>query len=164
MLYAPEPLRAEHRVKDFTCGVLSLDTWIAQKARLNSVSGASRVFVVADENNDVAAYYSLSAGALTRMEIPNSARPNTPTAIPILVIGRFAVDLRFQRAGVGRSLLQDALVRCARVGREVGYMFVAVHPANETAAHFWKRWGFKDAPSNPPCLLLPISEVLALQA
>lgn len=155
--YAPEPLTADHHTSGFSCGVHSLDTWLQDKARKNAVSGASRTFVVVDDHDVVIAYYALSTGALERGGLPTRLQRNTPSSIPVLVLGRFAVDIRHQGEGVGRSMLMDALIRCERVGIEAGFMFVVVHPVDDVAASFWKRWGFIDAPTTPPALILPLA-------
>ena len=120
------------------------------------------MFVATDEHERVIAYYALATGSILREEIPKSARRNTPRAIPVLVIGRLAVDMRHQGSGIGRSLVQDALLRCARVSVEVGFMFVAVHPANEAAREFWMGWGLAEAPTTPPALLLPLPQLRAI--
>jgi len=56
----------------------------------------------------------------------------------------------------------DALVRCERVGIEVGFMFIVVHPVDDAAASLWKHWGFVDVPSAPPALVLSLAAVRAV--
>ena len=160
--FAPEPIAGYHRTEDFSCGVASLDAWLCEKAWKNAIIGASRTFVVTDEHDAVIAYYALSTGALERGELPKGLQRNTLSSIPVLVLGRFAVDVRHQGEGVGRSMLMDALVRCERVGSEVGFMFIVVHPVDDAAASFWKHWGFVDAPSTPPVLILSLTDVRAV--
>lgn len=158
-LFAPEPLRDHHHLDGFRCGVDSLDEWLVRRARTNSASSASRVFVVPDDAGTVVAYYSLSTGSVLRDELPQPMRRATPQPVPVLLIGRFAVDGRYQGRGVGRSVLQDALVRCARLSREVGFMAVLVHPVDEKADAFWQRFGFLPAPTQEPMLLLPTAHL-----
>ena len=160
--FVPEPISERHDTSDFSCGVASLDRWLREKAWKNAVIGASRTFVVTDEHDVVVAYYALLTGALERGQLPKRLQRNTPLSIPVLVLGRFAVDVRHHGEGVGRSMLMDALVRCERVSAEAGFMFVVVHPVDDTAASFWKHWGFVDAPSTPPVLILSLAEVRAV--
>jgi GNAT superfamily N-acetyltransferase len=157
--FVPEPLADRHHLGDFSCGVGSLDQWLRRRAHANSGSGASRVFVVCTEADVVVAYYSLSTGSVLRDVLPAALRRNTPQPIPILLIGRFAVDRRFQQQGLGRSLLQDVLERCARLSQEVGFMAILVHPAGEQATAFWRRFGFVPAPTQEPMLLLPTAHL-----
>ncbi|MCL2463782.1 MAG: GNAT family N-acetyltransferase [Micrococcales bacterium] len=160
--YAPELLADHHRLDGFTCGVESLDDWLAQRARVNSAAGASRVFVVCDPVDRVVAYYSLSTGSIVRRALPRGSRQGAPEPVPVLLIGRFAVAGAHQGGGLGRSLLQDALLRCARLLDEVAFMFVLVHPVDERAEAFWRRSGFISAPTDEPMLLLPIADLTAL--
>jgi hypothetical protein len=45
-LRPPETLNNDHVVTDFSCGIVSLDHWLKQKALVNQASGATRTFVV----------------------------------------------------------------------------------------------------------------------
>lgn len=159
--FAPEPLADQHTLDGFTCGVESLDDWLVKRARSNSVSGASRVFVVCDDSDTVVAYYSLSTGSIVRRALPRERRHGSPDPVPVLMIGRFAVARAHQGAGLGRSLLQDALIRSARLVTEVALMFVLVHPVDDDADRFWRRFGFGPAPTEEPMLLLPIADITA---
>jgi len=161
-VFAPEPLAPRHRVDGFKCGVDSLDQWLQTRARANSAAGASRVFVAYDESDAVIAYHSLSTGSILRRTVPRARRQGTPDPVPVLLIGRFAVAVAHQGKGIGRSLLQDALQRCLRLLDEVAFMFVLVHPVDDTADRFWRRFGFTPAPTEEPMLLLPIADLIAL--
>ena len=157
--FAPEPLTLHHRLEGFTCNNQALDSWLANQAHLNSASGASRVFVATDNAGEVAAYYSLSTGSVPRNVIPRKQRHGAPQPVPILIIGRFAVASRYQSMGLGRSLLQDALMRCLRLLDEVAFMFILVHPIDQAASAFWRHFGFVSAPTSEPMLLLPTSHL-----
>jgi predicted N-acetyltransferase YhbS len=115
------------------------------------------VFVVCDDSDTVVAYYSLSTGAVIRKDLPRVRRQGAPDPVPVLLIGRFAVATAHQGSGLGRSMLQDALARCVRLLDEVAFMFVLVHPVDDVANAFWRRFGFTPAPTDEPMLLLPIS-------
>ena len=47
-LSAPEPIGANHQIRDFTSGVVSLDEWLKRRALANQASGAARTFVVCE--------------------------------------------------------------------------------------------------------------------
>ncbi|WP_340696872.1 GNAT family N-acetyltransferase [Cellulosimicrobium funkei] len=162
--FAPEPLGDHHQLDGFTCGVESLDDWLVKKARTNSASGASRVFVVCDDQDTVVAYYSLSTGAVVRRDLPRKFRQGTPDPVPVLLIGRFAVASNHQKEGLGYSMAQDALLRCERLLNEVAFMFVMLHPVNDAADTWWRRNGFISAPTEEPMLLLPISQLAEMRA
>lgn len=159
---APQPLADHHRLDDFRCGVESLDEWLVKRARANGVSGASRTFVVVDDADVVVGYYSLSTGSVLRRSVPRALRHGAPDPVPVLLIGRFAVSVDHQGEGLGRSMLQDALLRCARQSAQIGFMAVLVHPVDDDAERFWRRFGFVSARTEEPMLMLALTDVLAV--
>lgn len=80
MISAPEPLRAEHVLSSFCCGVESMDNWLKQRAMKNQVTGASRTFVSCDDSK-VLAYYSLASSAVATTAAPGRFRRNMPDPI-----------------------------------------------------------------------------------
>ena len=72
-LTAPQPLAATHQLDDFACGEASLDDWLRRRALVNHQSGASRTFVVTDEEGRVLAYYALAVGAVAHRTAPQQA-------------------------------------------------------------------------------------------
>lgn len=145
-LRAPELLASGHIIDDFTCGVDSVDFWLTRHASRNMTIGASRVFVVADDDKRIVGYYCLSNGSILREKLPHSRRHGTPALAPVLLIGQFGVDTRYQGRGIGYSMLRDALMRCARVSLDTGFMFILVHPDGEDAFWFWTKFSFRPHP------------------
>ena len=64
-LNAPQPLPATHILNEFECGEAVLDEWLKRRAMTNQMSGASRTFVVTDQDSRVYGYYAMAAGALS---------------------------------------------------------------------------------------------------
>lgn len=77
----------------------------------NQLTGASRTFVFVDEGNRVRGFYSLAAGAVSRQLETSSVRRNMPDLVPVMVLGRLAVDRRVQGNKLGAAMLQDAVNR-----------------------------------------------------
>lgn len=155
-LSPPQPLLAEHRLADFSCGEPSLDDWLRRRALLNQTTGASRTFVVVDASGQVRAYDALSAGAVSHQESPGSIRRNMPDPVPVMVLGRLAVDQSLQGQHMGAALLQDALNRAASVAQNIGVRALLVHALNERAQQFYSHYGFVPSPLNPMTLMLPL--------
>ena len=84
-LRAPAPLADLHDLADFNSGVPELDDWLRRRARTNQASGASRTFVVCDDDR-VVAYYALASGAVKLAEAPGRFRRNMPDPIPVAVL------------------------------------------------------------------------------
>ena len=156
-LTAPEPLSAAHLSDGFACGEAILDDWLKRRALSNQASGASRSFVVADREGRVVAYYALAAGAVTHRAATGSVRRNMPDPIPVLVLGRLAVDRRFQGIKLGAALLQDAVKRAASVAHNAGVRALLTHALHERARQFYLHYGFEPSPQHPMTLLLRLS-------
>jgi GNAT superfamily N-acetyltransferase len=155
-LSPPQPLLAEHRLEGFSCGEPSLDDWLRRRALLNQTTGASRTFVVVDDSGQVRAYYALAAGAVSHQQSPGSIRRNMPDPVPVMVLGRLAVDQSLQGQHMGAALLQDALHRAAAVAQNIGVRALLVHALNERAQQFYSHYGFVSSPLNPMTLMLPL--------
>jgi GNAT superfamily N-acetyltransferase len=158
-LHAPAPLAPDHRVDELTCGEPSLDEWLKRRALRNQDSGASRTFVVADEERRVIGYYALAAGAVTHGEAARAIRQNMPDPVPVMVLARLAVDNRARGKKLGAALLQDALRRCVLVAQHAGVRAMLVHALNDDARRFYEYYGFKASPVQPMTLMLGLTSV-----
>ena len=158
-LLAPQPLSAVHRVNDFACGEPSLDEWLKRRALNNQQSGASRTFVVVDEANQVLGYYALAAGAVAHQLATGAVRRNMPDPVPVLVLGRLAVDSRAQGIQLGAGMLQDAVSRAMTVSQNTGVRALLVQALNEQARGFYQHYGFVPSPHNPMTLMLCLNSL-----
>ncbi len=157
----PTPLTANHCVSDFDCGDDALNDWLVKRALKNQTSGASRTFVICDENR-VVGYYALASGSVERMASPKSITRNMPEPIPVMVLGRLAIDLKMQRQQLGAALLKDALLRTLSVSKDVGIRAVLVHAISENANQFYQSYGFQVSPIDPMTLMLPVRHIEAM--
>lgn len=157
-LSAPAPLTAAHRLDAFDCGERSLDEWLKRRALANQASGASRTFVVAAEpGGQVMGYYALAAGGVSHELATSSVRRNMPDPVPVLVLGRLAVDRRTQGLHLGAALLQDAVKRAAAVAEDAGVRALLVHALHERAKAFYEHYGFQASPIHPMVLMLRLA-------
>lgn len=152
-LSAPQPLRDEHNLATFGCGESTLDEWLRRRALANQATGASRTFVVT-QNDEVVAYYAMAAGAVSHHDATGRIRRNMPEPIPTMVLARLAVDLRFQGMQLGGALLQDAVQRAHAVAENVEVRALLVHALNEQARGFYQHYGFESSPINPMVMML----------
>lgn len=153
-LIAPQPLSAAHRVDDFSCSEIILDEWLKRRALANQVSGASRMFVVADREGRVYGYYALAAGAIAQRLATGGVRRNMPDPIPLMVLARLAVDHRAQGMQLGGALLRDAVNRAANVAQHAGVRALLVHALHERAKAFYQHYGFAPSPVDELTLML----------
>lgn len=113
-------------------------------------------------DGSVAGYYTLSSTAVRLPELPAAAVRKLPRypLIPATLLGRLAVDQRFQGKGYGRFLLADALHRAVR--SEIASFAVIVDAKDESARRFYERESFLPLPDQPMKLFRPMSDIEAL--
>lgn len=149
-------------VSQFSCGEQSLDNWLNLRAIKNESDGNSRTFITIErESGLVAGYYCLSSHSITREEMPGSVRRNAPDPIPVILIGRLAVDSRFVGQGVGSSLLHDALAKGLEASDRVGSRAFVVHALDDEAVAFYQRFGFALMPDSARALYLTMDDARA---
>lgn len=156
-LVAPQPLTSAHHCADFSCGEPVLDEWLKRRALANQVSGASRTFVVTDQEQRVYGYYAIAAGAVSHPLATGGVRRNMPDPVPVVVLARLAVDQRAQGIKLGGSLLQDAVNRAVNVAQNTGVRALLVHALHERAKVFYEYYGFRASPADPLLLMLRLS-------
>ena len=143
---APQALDASHRLETFDCGKPALTDWLLQHALQAQGSGSARTFVACDSNR-VAGYYSLTVGQIDTLEAPERVRRGMGRyPIPLVILARLAVDLDYQKQGLGYSLLQDAIMRTVAVAEQAGIRALLTHPIDADADAFYRRFGFEPTP------------------
>lgn len=139
----PVPLEARHRGESFRCGVRSLDEWLLKHSLQSHRSGGSRVFVTTETDPDVAGYYALAAGAVMPREasarLARGLTANQP--VPVVLLGRLAVDARHHGQRLGRSLLMDAMTRVLRASELIGVRALLVHAIDERTRDWYALTG-----------------------
>jgi GNAT superfamily N-acetyltransferase len=162
-LTAPAPLADQHDIASFTCGVALLDDWLKRRARANQVSGASRTFVVCRQDR-VVAYYALAAGSVGLAAAPGRFRRNMPDPIPVVILGRLAIDLSEQGRGLGRALFRDTGLRIVGAAEPLGIRGILVHAISDEARRFYISLGFEASPVDPMTLMVTLADVRAALA
>jgi GNAT superfamily N-acetyltransferase len=164
-LRAPEPLAAKHDVARFSNGTHpALDQWLRERA-LASEGLSARTYVVcpSHEPNRVVGYFSIAAAVEQRNALPSAKlRRGMPEQVPLLLIGRLAVDAAWRGRGVGSALLGDALRRCLAASEIAGARGVIAHAIDEAAIGFYERHGFVRSPLGERVMLMPIETAQAL--
>ncbi len=162
-LRPPELLRDHHNLSAFSSGEDTLDDWLRKRARANQASSASRTYVVC-AGDAVMGYYALVSGAITVESAPGRFRRNMPDPIPVAVLARLAVDLRWQGKGIGRALFRDAALRVAHAADVIGIRGIVVHAISEQARNFYIALGFDPSPREPMTLMVTLTDVRAVIA
>jgi GNAT superfamily N-acetyltransferase len=154
---APDTLRADHDLSSFDSGTPVLDDWLRRRALRNQESGASRPYVIC-AGKRVIGYYALAVGAVAQAEATGRTRRNMPDPVPVMVLGRLAIDMAFQGRGLGRGLLRDAVLRIMQAADIAGIRAILVHAISEDARKFYQRCGFQPSPVDPMTLMITLRD------
>jgi GNAT superfamily N-acetyltransferase len=154
---APEKLRADHDVSLFDCGEVALDDWLRRRALQNEESGASRTYVVC-AGKRVVGYYALAVGSVAHGEAPGRVRRNMPDPVPVMILGRLAVDWNYHGQNIGAGQLRDAVLRTLQAADIAGIRALLVHAISEPAKRFYEKWGFVVSPVDPMTLMITLAE------
>jgi GNAT superfamily N-acetyltransferase len=158
----PAPLAKHHRLDDFDCGEPALNEWLTRHARGAHASGSARVFVTTLEDGEtVVGYYALAAAQVAPEAATERALKGQPRTrpVPAVLLARLAVDRKHQRAGLGRSLLQDVMLRCLAAAEAIGARVSLVHAKHEAAKAWYLQYGFEESPTDPLHLLMLLKDV-----
>ena len=103
---SPAYLTARHDVEDFRSGEEALDSWLRDRALDNMAIGASRTYVICPSGSlKVIGYYAICMGQTLNQDVTGSMRRNMPRQIPAVILGRLAIDKKWQGEGLGKALL-----------------------------------------------------------
>ena len=156
-LAPPQAISADDDLSRFDCGNELLNHWLRQRA-IKSEGASARTYVVKDHRR-VVGYYCLATGGVARGTVPRKIRHGLPDPVPVMILGRLAVDRAYQRVGIGSSLLMDALQRTLQVSTQVGVRAVLVHAIDDEAKAFYGTYGFIESPAGTQALLLPVESI-----
>jgi len=166
MVLKIEPLAPnKHKRGNFCCGIDSLDNYIHKQASQDLTRKIATVFVLIDSpHTEVIAYYTLSAYKVEITELDNSLAKRLPRypLFPATLLGRLAVDRHYRGQHLGELMLIDALKKALAATRTVASLAIISEAIDETAANFYRKYGFQEFKQNPRKLYLPMKSIREL--
>lgn len=147
-LSRPVALKPSHDISAFDCGRTELTSWLKEWGHRSSESDTARTFVVCRGTRKVVGYFSLAAGAVDHLDratsekAPRRLRQNAPDPVPVIILGRLAVDKTEQGQKLGSSLVAEAMRRAALAARLVGARALLVHALDEPLVRYYESLGF----------------------
>lgn len=160
-----EALTASHDRTTFSCGVAALDTYLRHQASQDVRNRVAVVRLLVDTTNGaVAGFYTLSATSLRLTSLPQALQKRPPRFpyLPAILVGRLAIDTRYQGQGIGGLVLYDALRRAHAISQDLGVMAVVVDAKDERACRFYERYGFLRFSDDDQRLFLPMRRIALL--
>jgi GNAT superfamily N-acetyltransferase len=158
-----ELLASRHRRDGFDCGEPALNDFLLRLAGQQQRRGFGKTYVVmAEDGTNVIGFVTLSAGQVATAQLPAHLKlPRYP--VPVLRIGRLAVDRRHQGLGVAQELLAFALHLAVEFSQQVGLYAVVVEAKNVKVRDFYARLGFSGMLDDPLSLYLPLATLAKTQ-
>ncbi len=154
----PEIITPDHDLTLFDCGHEILNEWLQKRSLKNQGLNASNTYVIC-YNKRVVGFYAIATGSIERLYAPSAVTRNMPDPIPVMVLGRLAIDRSYRGQKLGAALLKDAMLRTLKVSQIVGVKALLVHAISEEAKKFYMHFGFQESPVNSMTLLLTIKKI-----
>lgn len=139
----------------FHCGSDALDTCIRTQASRDAAKKFCSLFAAVDrEVPAIAGFYTLSMYSVNLSDVPSSMRKKIPKypLVPAVLLGRLAVDCRYQKKGLGEDLLLDAMKRS--LDNDIAWWAMVVHSKEESLS-FYLKYGFCSFDDEKYRLFLP---------
>lgn len=163
MDWVVEQLSSEHDRASFDCGKDLLNNFIRHFATQYRKKNLGQTYVVAGPDKRVLGYYTLSTSRVDFENVPETLTRTYPRIpIPVILLGRLAVDKTAQNQGLGKTLLVKALRQAAGLADEIGVAAVEVDAVDDEARGFYLRYGFTSLIDDPRHLYLPIKTIKKL--
>jgi GNAT superfamily N-acetyltransferase len=149
----------------FDCGVPSLNDWLQKIAGQHDRRDLARTYVAAPQGTKQAAgYYALSNHHVTYEALPQDLAKGMPRIdVPVVLLGRLAVDRSAQGKGLGETLLLDAMRRTSHIADHVGVCALEVDAIDEAAKRFYLKFGFVPLLDDERHLLLSMKVIRGLK-
>ena len=149
-------------VESFDCGHVALNEFLQRFALVNQRSNSSQTYASCNAGQ-VAGFYSLAVGSVE----PSHSAPRVIKGIPrhpvpVMILARLAIDQRYQRQGLGKALLKNALLRTVQAADIAGIRALLVHAKDEEARNWYRQWGFEESPTDAYHLFLLVKDIKAL--
>lgn len=157
-----EPLGKHHDRAAFDCGIDALNRYIREQAGQDSTKKIAATFVlIGDTHATIVGYYSLSSTSINAGELPEAVAKKLPRypLMPATLVGRLAVDRRYQGKGCGELLLVDALKRSLVSTKQIGSVAVVVDAIDDGAKAFYAHFQFIPLEGFSHRLFLPMKVI-----
>ena len=144
-----EKLRRNHAIDAFDCGREALNLFLIRYAFQNQQAEASQTYVALSDE-EIVGYYTLVIGQVEYKDAPQRLTKGLARhPVPIMLLARLAVAIRWQGKGLGSGLLRDAMLRTLQAAEIAGIRAFAVHAKDDEARAFYEHFDFVPSPSDP---------------
>jgi GNAT superfamily N-acetyltransferase len=128
---------------NFDCGVDPLNNYLKMSAGQEGKKSVSVTYIMCI-GDELIGYYTLSSNSIDLSQLPTEKAKKLPKypKVPVTLLGRLAVDCRYQGKGYGTLLLAHALKKAATASTEIASYAVIVDAKGISAEKFYISFGF----------------------
>ncbi|WP_318491832.1 GNAT family N-acetyltransferase [Photobacterium leiognathi] len=154
--YTPE---LEVNFADFDCGVDDINHYL--QTRLVREAGNRLVIpymLIAEENNELVGFFTLSSHSVEKVHLNSATKRKVPyQSFSAIMIGKLAVDKKWQGYKFGQRLLSQAVHNGWLSSRDVGTLAMVLHSI-EGKEGFYKEAGFMQSKCDPSLFIYPLRQ------
>ena len=152
-------LERHHAIEQFDCGQGDLNRFLVQYALQNQLANASTTYVALADDT-VIGYYTLVVGEVAYDDAPDRLiKGMARFPVLLMVLARLATDQRWQKMGIGKGMLKDAMLRTLNAADIAGIRALAVHAKDDNARAFYEHFDFLPSPTDPLHLYLLMKDL-----
>lgn len=153
--------KRKHDRSAFDCGQASLNDFLRKLVTQYESRKLGRTFVAVQAGDPrVLGYYTLASSAVAFANLPTQESRKLPKhPVPVILLGRLAVDRSCQGRSLGEMLLSDALERSLELSRSLGVFAVEVLAIDNRAAAYYSKYGFLPLLDDARHMFLPMSTI-----
>lgn len=160
-----EFLAKHHDRAAFDCGKEPLNRFIREQAKQNANRHLGVTHVVAEKpgSSQIQGYFTLVTRTVESVSVPSKKRlPHGP--IGVILLGRLAVDSKFQGRQLGRRMLLRSMAEVQRAAQNVGIYALVLDTIDEEAKQWYLNldFGFQEFPDTPDRLFVPVKFIQQL--
>lgn len=164
MNFITEVLHSGHNRSNFNCGNENLNQYLKIYAGQDMKRKLSVCFVW-NESKKIIGFYTISSMSISNASLPvkfAKKLSKSYSELPVILIGRLAIDLKFQGKGFGKILLIDALYRSYYLTQnKIGSVAVVIDPVDVSSRNFYLKFGFIELIDSKR-LFLPMKTIQSL--
>ena len=151
-------LSSSHDLSVFDCGNPDLNAFLKEHA-ISFIKRKLCMVHVLVEGNTVIGFYTLSPFTLDVQGFPAKIARKYPKTMPFpcWLLGKLALDKKYQSRGLGEKLLMTACERAAKLSKEdAGGFCLIVDAKDQKVKNFYTKYGFIAFEDTPLRLYLPL--------
>jgi ribosomal protein S18 acetylase RimI-like enzyme len=155
--------KALHDRSAFSCGGAPIDNWIKTSISDETRNDRVRLWCGTDPDGTLFGAYAFNPQSVTLKEAGPLARKKDRNPIPVLYLTCLAIDVRFQKKGLGEALMGHAIEKAVQLSKEIPISAIAldvlVDESFDRRLAFYARLGFSSFdPKKPARMYLTMAD------